>query len=111
MAICWTAVIAFQNAPNGKCEPFPSKEPCKIQDLYTLNFQSFRVEFIGILRNFCLNLIKSNNNLIAWFYSIEDSMNYKRELKNRMKEKFIRFPSNKREKNIDFIFLKHKTIQ
>jgi hypothetical protein len=83
MAICWTAVIAFQNAPNDKCEPFPSKDPCKIQDLYTLNFQSFRVEFIGkflvlfpaftITTNYPLIAITFRNNVITLFKRAEEA--------------------------------------
>jgi amino acid permease len=83
MALCWTAVIAFQNAPEDTCYPYPSTAPCKIQDLYTLNFQSFRVEFVGkflvlfpaftITTNYPLIAITFRNNVITLFKAAEES--------------------------------------
>lgn len=74
LAMCFTAVIAFGNAPNEDCKSEPSA-PCKIQDLYTLNFKSFHIRIVAsvlvlypvftITSNYPLIAITFRNNILA----------------------------------------------
>ncbi|KAJ5067194.1 transmembrane protein [Anaeramoeba ignava] len=72
---CYVAVFAFGNVKEDDCKHYPSS-PCKIQRLYTLNFESYGVPFIAkyvalfpvmICSNYPLISITLRNNLQAVF--------------------------------------------
>lgn len=62
LVLCWTAVLAFQNAPDSIVDGAPSP----IQTLYTLNFKSYHIRFVAVfVVLFPVFSISSNYPLIA----------------------------------------------
>jgi len=72
--LCMTALFAFGDATLASCQPTPGP-PCKLQSLYTLNFESYAVHPIAVFlalypvltlsTNFPLISITLRNNLMG----------------------------------------------
>jgi len=73
LLLCWTAIWAFGDVTNQKCDTNPGP-PCMLQKLYTMNFASYKIKPIAIFlvlfpvftlsTNFPLIAITLRNNLM-----------------------------------------------
>jgi Transmembrane amino acid transporter protein len=65
LALCLSAVFAYGNIQNPKCSPHPGA-PCHLQELYTLNFSSYKVQWLsGFLTLFPVFTLTTSFPLIA----------------------------------------------